>query len=54
MDDLFDRDRRDGRKSSIFGRVDDRVRNREWELNEVALRDIPTNRRFGLYRRGRR
>ena len=53
MDDLFDREiSRDGRKSSIFDVSMIEVRNREWELNEVALRDIPTNRRFGLAPKG--
>ena len=53
MDDLFDREiQRDGRKASIFDVSMIEVRNREWELYEVALRDIPSTRRFGLTPKG--
>ncbi len=49
IDDLFDREiSRDGKTASIFDVAMVEVRNREWELYEVALRHIPSTRRFGL------
>ncbi len=53
IDDLFDREiTRDGRPASIFDVAMIEVRNREWELYEVAVREISATRRFGLPARG--
>lgn len=49
IDELFDRTViLDGKKQSIFDIAMAEVRNREWELSEVALREINPTRRFGL------
>ena len=53
IDDLFDREiARDDKKAIIIDVSMVEVRNREWELHEVALRDIPATRRFGLPSKG--
>ncbi len=53
VDDLFDREiARDAKRASIFDVAMVEVRNREWELSEVALRDLPATRRFGLPSKG--
>lgn len=53
INDLFDREiARGDKKATIFDVSMVEVRNREWELHEVALRDIPTSRRFGLPSKG--
>ena len=49
MDDLFDRTiTLEAKPSQIFDVAMIEVRNREWELSEVALREVTTTRRFGL------
>ena len=49
MDDLFDRAiTLDGKPSLIFDVAMAEVRSRDWELSEVALREVTTTRRFGL------
>lgn len=49
MDDLFDRTISfEGKSSLIFDVAMAEIRNREWELYEVALREITIVRRFGL------
>lgn len=49
IDEIFDRTITvDGRKQLIFDVAMGEVRNREWELREVALREIAASRPFGL------
>ena len=49
MDDLFDRTiTLEAKPSQIFDVAMIEVRNREWELSEIALREVTTTRRFGL------
>jgi len=53
IDDLFDREVvRGGKKSTIFDVSIHQVRNREWELHEVALREVPTGRRLRIGAKG--
>lgn len=53
IDDLFDREIvRDQKKALIFDVSMIEVRNRNWELFEVALRDNGVTRRFGLPAKG--
>lgn len=53
VDDLFDREvPRGDKKATIFDVSMIQVRNREWQLFEVALREVATSRRFGLGPKG--
>jgi flagellar motility protein MotE (MotC chaperone)/sporulation protein YlmC with PRC-barrel domain len=54
IEDLFDRTfaRPDGRSVSIFDVAMRETRSHEWELSEVALREVTGRRRFGFTQRG--
>lgn len=54
VDELFDRtvNRRDARRAAIYDVSMRPTRAREWEVDDVALREVTTTGRFGIAKRG--